>query len=192
MGKDTAPELDAGSSLSRDNPAKGLVTGHMTLNLGVVDIPYGNVEKPKKVAQAKKGKASKPKGPAAGTQTTGDVAQWLENEYDVMQGFADLHDDDIAKLLENSIAGALESLIQGAPPRLDIFGTATSAIETLFKFTYLDGEEIVKTGATGVPTQAAKDGVNHRLKHPYAKANPRRPSFIDTGMYQQSFKAWVD
>jgi hypothetical protein len=47
-------------------------------------------------------------------------------------------------------------------------------------------------GMPGVPTDAARLGINHRLKHPYAKANPERPSFKDTGTYMQSFTAWVE
>jgi hypothetical protein len=38
---------------------------------------------------------------------------------------------------------------------------------------------------------AALHGVSHRFKHPYAR-RARRPSFIDTGLYQNSFAAWVD
>jgi hypothetical protein len=43
----------------------------------------------------------------------------------------------------------------------------------------------------GVPTMASWRGVNHNLSHPYARRNPIRPSFIDTGLYLGSFKAWV-
>jgi hypothetical protein len=157
------------------------------LHLGVIDIPYK--EFPKKVAKPKKGKANKPSGVKTGEQTTGDVAEWLENKYGVMQRFADLHQKDIAQSLEKSLAGALESLMMGAPATLNPFGTATNEIEKLFKFTYLDQEEIAKTGASGVPTQAAKDGVNHRLKS--GKGDPR-PSFIDTGQYQAAFKSWIE
>lgn len=159
----------------------------MLLNLGVIDLPYQTV--PTKVAKAKKGKANKPKAVKAGEQTTGDVAHWLENKYGVMQGFVELHMPDIATAIEDSLAGAIESLMQGAPPRHDVFGTATNMIETLFKFTYLDKEEITQTGAQGVPTEAAKQGVNHRLK---LNRGPKRPSFIDTGLYQASFKSWVE
>jgi hypothetical protein len=39
---------------------------------------------------------------------------------------------------------------------------------------------------------AATAGVNHRKKKPYAKANPARPAFVDTGLYQSAFRAWVE
>lgn len=159
----------------------------MLLNLGVIDLPYQAA--PSKVAKAKKGKANKPRSVKTGEQSTGDVAHWLENKYGVMQGFVNLHMPEIAASLEDSVAGAIESLMQGAPPRHDVFGTATSKIETLFKFTYLDKEEIVQTGAQGVPTEAAKRRVNHRLK---LNRGAKRPSFIDTGLYQSSFKSWME
>jgi hypothetical protein len=50
----------------------------------------------------------------------------------------------------------------------------------------MDGMEL------DVPTTAARLGINHRFLHPYAKANPERPSFKDTGTYMQSFTAWVE
>jgi hypothetical protein len=163
-------------------------SGRMVLHLGVIDVPYVQALVGK-IAKAKKGKANKPVKTVAGTQTTGDVAQWLENKYCVMEGFAQLHSEDISQAISNSVAGAIETVMMGGPASIDAFGSATSEIETLFKFTYLDNEEITQTGADGVPTQAAKDGINPRLKS--GKGDPR-PSFIATGQYQNSFKAWVE
>lgn len=161
------------------------------LHLGVIDLPY--VEAPptpkKPMAQAKRGKANKPKKAAqssAGTETTGDVATWLENKYGIMQAFADRHLPEIADSLAGSMAGALESLMMGAPAENNPFGTATSEITQKFK-AFLDNREM--DGATGVPTKAAQDGVNRRLK---IKKGPPRPSFIDTGEYQASATSWVD
>jgi|LakMenEpi03Aug12_release.lakeMendotaPanAssembly.Ray.scaffolds.fasta_scaffold00370_39 hypothetical protein len=162
----------------------------MKLVLGVIDIPYQNPPSQKRIPQAKKGKANKPIHAVSPTeQTTGDVAVWLEEEYLVMERFVDLHRQEIIQAIENSVAGSLESLMMGAPASFNPFGSAASEIETLFKFTYLDKEEITKTGATGVPTEAALKGVNHRLK---AGKGPRRPSFVDTGQYQATMKVWTE
>jgi hypothetical protein len=149
----------------------------LKIHLGVIDLPYQEFS----MGPTKGGKVER--------ATTGDVAEWLEDKYEVMGRFVELHADDIAKSIENSLAGALNSLMQGAPATLNPFGTAMSDIETLFKFTYLDKEEIVGTGAEGVPTAAAKKGVNHRLK---LKRGAKRPSFIDTGQYQTTMKAWTE
>lgn len=164
---------------------------HLTLHLGVIDQPYQSYQKPEKVPQAKKGKANKPIKPKtdAATKTTGDIAEILEEEYGIMDTFAFMRLPDIAKSLENSIAGELETLMMGGRPSGNPFAGAESSIETMFK-DFISKQQVESVGIRGVPTQAALDGVNHRLKHPHRKSNPRRPSFIDTGLYLASFKAW--
>lgn len=157
------------------------------LHLGVVDVPYVDKEAP--AAQRKRIKAGK--RPASNELTTGDVAEILEDKYHVMEVFYELHKDDVAKDLEKSVAGALETILLGGPSDVDPFGGATNKIEERFT-DFLTNREMEKLGYHGVPTQAAIEGVNHRLKHPYAKKNKRRPSFIDTGLYQRSFKAEVE
>lgn len=149
------------------------------LVMGVIDIPYAN---------APRDPDTKAK---SGTQTTGDVAGWLEEKYGLMQHFYDAHQTDIAADFENALAGALETVLMGGPAPRDVFAGATSKVEERFK-TFLSSKEAERVGMAGVPTQAALNGVNHRLKHPYRKSNPRRPSFIDTGMFQASMKAWTE
>ena len=144
----------------------------MILNLGVIDQIYGQ---------------AKSQGYPINI-TTGGVAQLLEDEYGVMDGFVFLHQPEIAEDLAESVASALENMMAGAPPGLDPMGDAMGDIEKRFR-QYLDNEEIVYTGATGVPTKAALSGKSKRFKR---SRGPRRPSFIDTGLYEASFKAWID
>lgn len=151
------------------------------LNLGVVDIPYSQAPG----AAHRYTRANAKKG-----VTTGDVAEWLEDKYHVMEVFAETHNEDLAHDLEESLAGALEDLLVGAPAGADAFGSATSKIEDRFK-QFLSLKEMDALGYPGVPTQASLRGVSHRFKRPYAK-RPPRPSFIDTGLYQSSAKAWVE
>lgn len=151
----------------------------MILHLGVTDIPY---------AQAPRALRAKR---VSGTQTTGDVAQWIENKYGLMQAFYDANADFVSDRVADSVAGAVESMMMGAPFSIDPFGSATSKIEERFK-DFLTNREAEALGISGVPTMAALRGVNHRLKRPYDRSNPRRPSFIDTALYQASFKAWVE
>lgn len=148
------------------------------LHLGVLDVPYS----------ASRGRRS---SAAAGLTTTGDVAEILERKYGILESFFRAHERDVASDLESSLAGAFESLVMGAPIRHDPFGTATSAIEKRMK-DFLETQEVEKVGIPGVPTKAALRGVSHRRKRPYRKSNPRRPSFIDTGQMEASYKAWVD
>ncbi len=153
----------------------------MILHLGVVDIPY---------AQAPR--RNQRKAGTAGTQTTGDVAGWLETRYHVMEIFVEVKREDIAADIEGALQGALESVLMGAGSFnvVDPSGAAMSAIEDRFK-TFLSMKEIESVGVPGVPTMAAQRGVNHRLKHPYRR-RAARPSFVDTALYQASFKSWMD
>lgn len=156
------------------------MTGNV-IHLGVVDLPYANA--PKK-NQRKRGKG--------GTQTTGDVATWLENRYGIMERFVDLHGDDvIVPAMENAIEGQLEQLLLGAPLSASIFGSAEGKIDTAFR-KMIDSRELEGLGIAGVPTAAALAGVNHRMKSGYTKGRQRRASFDDTGLYVSSYKTWVD
>jgi hypothetical protein len=188
-----SPQAEGGGSYQSSIPKIfARSSAGIVLHLGVLDYPYANPATQKKVAQAKKGKANKPIKPKtqSGMQTTGDVAEILEAKYGIMDTFAFMRLPDIAKELENSIAGELESLMMGGSGSSNPFKSAESAIESMFK-NFLSKGDIEHAGIKGVPTQAAMKGVNHRLAHPYAKSNPRRESFIDTGTYAASFKAWI-
>ncbi len=141
-----------------------------TLNLGVIVQPYRD--------ETSKTQAI----------TTADVAKILEDEYGIMQVFSKVHWKTIEKALVSSVEGALESLLMGQ--RTDPFARGTQAIEARFK-RFISSYEAERVGIPGTPTKAALRGVNHRLKHPYRKSNPRRPSFRDTGLYMDSFRCWV-
>lgn len=149
----------------------------MIIHLGVVDVPYSNAAQ------------TKPNGKRlSGTQTTGDVAQWLEDKYEVMGKFVEHDMPNITREVENALAGALTTFHQrGTLPDNPLLG-AMDKIGVSFR-DFLDKEVIAGMGVAGVPTAAALSGVNHRKK---AKKGARRPSFIDTGLYQSSFRAWVD
>lgn len=170
----------------------------IVLHLGVNDIPYSAplAPPPKKPrAQAKTGKANKPRRPPGASQpgmTTFGVAQILEDKYGVMQAFADLHMPEIVGALEDAISGSIQSLFQGGSGAIS--SNALAAGESLIQNTFMKflDERGFDGLLPGVPTQAAQRGVNHRLMRPYAKSNPARPSFIDTGLYQANFRAWVD
>jgi hypothetical protein len=152
----------------------------ITLHLGVVDVPY--VQRP----------TSRRRRTRAGTVTTGDVAGWLENRYHILENFVELHTDDVAKDLEGSLAGALESLLMGAPVSINAFGGAESKIEERMK-QFLALGEMEKIGYPGVPTQAALDRRAGRKRS--ARFKRKRPgtgvSFIDSGLMQSSYKAWM-
>lgn len=166
----------------------------MILHLGVIDIPYvsGPIA-PRRVAVRRRKGDLVPQAvslPSAGQETTGDVADILEDEYHIMETFFEVHQGDIVHALEEAIGGSLENLLLGAPAGNNSLAAAESEIAMLFK-KFLSGKEMDRLGVPGVPTQAALRGVSHRFKHPYAK-RAARPSFIDTGTYQANFRAWIE
>lgn len=147
----------------------------MIIHLGVMDVPYSNP------AETKPGG-----GRRSGTQTTGDVATWLEEKYEVIAHYAEYDMDNITREIGNAYAGSLETFMQrGVMPKAPL-APAMGAIQRNFR-QFLTEEKIATMGVSGVPTAAAIAGVNHRKK---AKKGARRPSFIDTGLYQKSFLAW--
>ena len=155
----------------------------LTLHLGV--IPIGYVEAPK--PGQKKATAS--------TVTTADVAQFLEDKYEVMGTFAKIHGQDIGDALAQSMVGALENLELGAPLSQNVFGEAESKIEHMFKTFITMGE--MDGLVPGVPTQAAKDRASgkrrsSRMKNKRRGGNAKPVSFVDRALYVNSFKSWIE
>ncbi len=153
----------------------------MKLHLGVVDVAYSD---------------------DLGGSTTGEVAEILESNYHVMRIFFEDNEEFIGNALVEAMAGAIESLAQGkivnvfsreASTRLGervLSGTSfTDKIDERFR-DFLDAGEATKISRQMV--SAAEAGVSHRKKKPFARENPARPAFVDTGLYSASFRAWVD
>ena len=167
----------------------------MRLVMGVVDFPYAYDRE----QIGKSGKVLKKKAKVKLSITTGEVASILEANYSPMESYFILHKKEIAEwLAESAMAAFRQQHITGSVT--DPSTKAMGLIEDGFK-KFLSTREFESVpvpslrsahSSRRVPTQAALDGVNHRLAHPYAKSNPRRPSLIDTGLYQSAFKAWID
>ncbi len=150
----------------------------MRIELGVIDNPYESSDK-----------------------TTGDVAQILEAKYHIIGIFVEVHKADIQRILERSFVTAFEEMAIGLPPR-PVHASALQEIQVLMK-RWLSTQEVERQGIIGVPTLAALMGVNHRFRSGLnrvsmkqfrkgARQGVRRPSFIDTGLYQASLKAWEE
>lgn len=135
----------------------------MILHLGVDDLPYAE----------------------KGSDTTGDVAEWLENKFGVMQIFADDNQAKIAAYLEDGLAGAMESVLAGAPENFDVFGSAMNKIKARFS-DFIDLEE---SGVVTKAKQAPKSGP--RKKRQYRKVDAKT-TFVESGGYRNSFMAWVE
>lgn len=114
------------------------------------------------------------------------VAEILEAEYGLFSKFAEHNEQRMADQLANSVQGALETLLQGGPAT-DPFAEGCEEINQDFR-DFLDAEVMSRLGVPGVPTKAALSGRSKRFKR---GRGPRRPSFIDSGTLQASFKSWV-
>lgn len=135
----------------------------MILHLGVIDVPEPN------------------------GNSTFEVGTILEDKYGLFSRFADHKMESIVEALENSIEGAMETVFMGGSVG-NPFASAEGKIDQMFR-EFLDNEEMATLGVPGVPTKAALIGKSVRHKR---QRGPRRPSFIDSGILQASFKSWVD
>jgi hypothetical protein len=129
-------------------------------------------------------------------QDTGGVADILEARYGIMQAFWNKHGQEYIDGLVMGSVEAMEAQLTGRSVRVDR-RTVLSKMQGDFRrfISQREVENAVRDVGPlrfPVPTQAAIKGISHRRAHPYAKRNPRRPSFRDTGLYEASFRAWVD
>lgn len=141
----------------------------MKLHLGVVDVAYSGED---------------------GAKTTGEVAEILEDNYHIMRIFYELNEQFIADKIADALGGALESLAQGKPYSPAMLKPALPKVDERFR-DFLDRDEISRLLPATQQIAAAQKGVSHRKKQPYAKKNKPRPAFVDTGLYQRSFRSWV-
>lgn len=137
--------------------------------------------------------------------TTGDVASILEKNYALFTGFAISHMDSMADKLANSYAKALETMVMGGPAGNPEAFAMSQISSDMQKYIWSQqAERVLAPGSKGhpVPTRAALEGITHRFKDPelgtskskrkLGRKGARRPSFRDTGMLENSLRAWMD
>jgi len=135
--------------------------------------------------RAKLGKGARiAKGYGDGTNSA-EVAKELEEKYALVDTFYLSVADELSDALEEVFGEAIETTMMSKPPKKIPTDQITKKIEEEFR-TYLDHEE------HGIKTTAAQRGVSHLLPQPYSRKNPPRQSFIDTGLYRASFRAWIE
>jgi hypothetical protein len=165
------------------------------LHLGIIDTPYTSDTSPALTrAQIRRNRRNAVRA-AFGEQefhgTTGDVAEILEAKYHVYEHFWESHGQEAADAITEAFRDFLNDRLSGSGANAPNYLSAESTIQTAFN-KFIDSKEMDGLGYPGIPTGASLKGVNHRLLHPFAKGNPVRPSFKDTGLYEQSFRAWFE
>lgn len=130
-------------------------------------------------------------------KTTGEVAEALEKKYHLMQTFSEVYGSNLAAMLEEGVAASLNSMLNGGPIDKHPFEAGCAKIENLFRqsLTIKAYDGLIP----GVPTKASLEGVSNRFKNPryIVKKGKKikrasRPSFVDTGLLQRNFAAWVE
>ncbi len=139
----------------------------MKLHLGVNEMAYSDPEEHQ-------------------ATTTGQVAEILEDKYQIMEVFFDNHREEIEDLVVDRFMGELESVIHGKP-KAPLSGMTFPKIDREFR-SFLDRDEWQQL--TGKRIMSAVLGISHRKK--LKKVQGSRPAFIDTGLYQKSFTAWLE
>jgi hypothetical protein len=166
----------------------------LILHLGVDDIPYVEAPSgPRRMAKSRPGKQKKrpSRSVARGSeQTTGEVASILEAKYNLMRTFFETQEEAIAEVFAQSMANSLDQLLASPGAiAVDPFGSAMSKVEAMFKH-WLSSGEAERVGIPGTPTKAALKRRSLRFKS--KKADGPRPSFIDTALFEGSFRSWVE
>jgi hypothetical protein len=149
----------------------------MKLNFGFEDYPYsvlGTAKSPlAKYSVYKKRRYSKRYGE---NKTTGEVAQELEEKYGILDMFFEMEEDNIDDIIEDTFFEYAENVMMMQDYDKHALHERVAKLENKFKYALsnrrFDGR------ITGAPTKASlKEG---------------RASFIKSGLYRQSFRAWVD
>lgn len=153
----------------------------ITFNLGVTNKPYPYTTRLRHVM----GRQRRLRAP----KTTVEVMEILEAKYGVIDAFYTSKKPQIDRICLRYLKADLDHQMRGGDPSKNPLVGAMAEIEELF-VKFLDKRQVEKLGISGVPTQAALEGVQH--KRGRKTFGNRRPSFVDTGLYKDSFRAWVD
>jgi hypothetical protein len=124
--------------------------------------------------------------------TADKIARILEDEYGIVEHFRDFNQDLISELMHEAMMDHDEELMSTG--RIEL-----PAIEDLFK-QFLNSNEMAKLGVGGVPVRASRRKVKvgeYRRRGRWVKGYTRlgatmRSSFVKTGTYRDSFRAWIE
>lgn len=163
---------------------------NVTVHLGFVNTPYtvGSIAAPMRAAKAEY--VRKRRRSFSKTRSVETVADILEASYGLVDQFYEKYKDEIDEIISDTFEVTVD-ILPGDPEETEkgykskrhkIFSermnkfmrSRSEEVEKLFR-KFLDDEEAV---GEGIPTEVS-------LKR-------QRPSFINTGIYRASFRAWID
>lgn len=141
--------------------------------------------------------------PEPGNLSSYDLGKILEEKYTLFSTYVEVHEKDIEHELSEAVVGALETyMATGHIPKQPFDSAGQELSLGLKRFIY---KEELAGKVAGVPTQAALEGLSTRTvrgtvptkvrkgqKFKRVKTGVRRPSFIDTGIFEASTKVWIE
>ena len=135
--------------------------------------------------------------PEPGGITSYGLGKILEEKYTLFSSYVEMHHKDIENELCEALVGAFETYQATGHIAKQPFDAAGQELSLgLKQFIY---KEELAGKVAGVPTQAALEGVTTRKvgrgkksKFKRTKTGVRRPSFIDSGIFEASTKVWID
>jgi len=156
----------------------------MKLNLGVIEVP--EIE-----------------------GTTYTVGKDLEERYGLFSMFYNAHQQEIADLIAKDAAIGLEMMEKNMDVSVKSVFAVSGQTITDKMHDFLTTQEVERVagryGEQGIPTKAALEGINSRTvngrtpkkirkgqKFKKVVTGIRRPSFIDTGIFENSLKGWIE
>lgn len=125
-------------------------------------------------------------------KSTGEVAKDLETKYHIVELFWEMEEGNFVTMLEEVFAEDLEEIMQMQKLTKKTKGISVAETDKIEEKFRQNLSQRKYDGQPGIPTTASLRGVSHLRSQPYSRRNPPRASFIDTGMYQRSFRAWVE
>jgi hypothetical protein len=166
---------------------------NITLHMGFINTPYTKetIMRPATSAKAEEKRQRRRSFPK--TMTAEDVANILEGKYGIVETFSAIHEDEISNIILEGFAEIAERIFEDrgftTATLRNLMKPNTKQVENMFR-RFLDREEM-NDMVPGVPTKAARKGIRHGRGR-ITKSGTQRPSFIDTGIYKASFRAWAD
>jgi hypothetical protein len=151
----------------------------MELHFGVNDVRYSG-----QLASKQQRKLTKSQRGYERSKTTGQVMDYLESKYGLIEAFIEENKDVIHSIIEKAATKALKNDTKMTIPASDC-----RKLESLFRDS-IAGQRFDGI-VPGVPVHAAIAGISHKYLHPFAK-HASRPSFMDTDLFRRNFKVWSE
>ena len=169
------------------------MTETIKLRMGFINTPYTTETIARPATSARIESRRSRRRSFSKTMTAESVAAILEEKYQIVETFSDIHREDIEKPVLDLFAQVAADIASGrrpyrSAPLSSLLRPATREIERSFQRFLM--EEQMNGRVPGVPTQAALSGVRSG-RGSKTKSGPR-PSFIDTGIYRASFRVTAD